>query len=92
MEVGYSQDSKLPAEFDITAACCDSVAGEHVLSVRVFKLGMLLEKLLARTWFLVVPIVSMRCFGRYAYYPYLYPGIQGGYSTRTVPEQKKKWK
>ena len=49
IEVGYSQDSKLPAEFDITAACtagvddgvvragAAGVAGTHVLSVRVMK-------------------------------------------------------
>ena len=39
VEVGYSQDSRLPAEFDVTEACARAtrgarVSGEHTLSVR----------------------------------------------------------
>lgn len=33
--VGYSQDSCLPAEFDITEACRKDVHGEHTLAVQV---------------------------------------------------------
>jgi beta-galactosidase len=38
-EVGYSQDSRLPSEFDITSVCeaHDSASGEHVLSIRVIR-------------------------------------------------------
>ena len=36
--VGYSQDSRLPAEFDITSALlCAGADSNHVLSVRVFR-------------------------------------------------------
>ena len=40
VEVGYNQDSRLPSEFDITSVCQASgrsVAGEHVLSLRVLR-------------------------------------------------------
>lgn len=46
VEIGYSQDSRLPAEFDVTAACMRAsrgapaaadLTGRHVLSLQIFR-------------------------------------------------------
>jgi beta-galactosidase len=36
IKIGYSQDSRLPCEFDVTAQVCDSV-GPHVIAICVLK-------------------------------------------------------